>query len=260
MIAESDICSALCAEIKVQKIPIGRAIRTPFLKENGDPHIIYARTMGQDKLQFEDDGETFAYLSALGIDFSQSTRWELLAGILEDHNIFFDEVAYVFHSRELDEEEAPLAIANFVHAVLRIYDIGFLSRETVRRAFLDDLVAAITEEFSGEAEILLDAEIGGIVSSYPSDVLLKHRSGIELAIFGVVTETKALRAILTSRDIVSAGLASTRVFVVMETPAPRLIPTRTLSTLMNSDITLSAWENQRAEVLGKMHRAVANAA
>ena len=111
-------------------------VLTPFMFDDGD-HLVIALKQRDGKWEISDEGHTYMHLSyeINPSDMFKGTRGKIIDTTLE-----------MFHVKDRDgelvvdviDEDYGEALFTFVQALLRIADVSYLSRERVRRTFLDD--------------------------------------------------------------------------------------------------------------------------
>jgi hypothetical protein len=251
---KSDFCAAFCSQLNLQEVPIGFALRTPFMKDDGDAVAIYIRKHATEPGMFrlEDDGETIAYLESQGIDFDSETRMNALVDLLKQHNAYFDETDYVLHTGYLPEKDVPAHSVLFISLMNRIWDLMLLARHTVRSTFKEDLINLVEAQFGGEAKIRISEPLRPEMKDYVVDIIVESNDGRTLAIFAATSELKALEALLFTREQKEQNVSNTRSMLVLESAKPREIKERTLSRVMNSDILLASMDGEAIAVKQKM--------
>lgn len=121
---------------------------TPFMFDDGD-HLSIALKRRQDKWELSDEGHTYMHLSyeINPSDMFKGTRGKIIANTLA-----------MFDVKDLDGELAVdvidddygEALFTFIQALMRIADVSYLSRERVRRTFLDDFRDFMTKNVPHE--------------------------------------------------------------------------------------------------------------
>jgi hypothetical protein len=91
-------------------------------------------------------------------------------------------------------EEVGLAAIRFMSFMVRVQDLLLTVRARVASTFKEDLIAAVQERFSEEAEVSVNEAPVAALSYYVVDVVVRHRSGRLAAIFPATSEEKVLSA------------------------------------------------------------------
>lgn len=251
------LCRAFCADVDVNPVPIGLAIRTPFTRPDGDFVSFYVRKddlTGQVRL--EDDGGTIAFLEANGIDLDSETRREVLVSLLEEYGSYFDEEEVLIYTRYITEQDLPRASLSFAALMLRLYDILFLSSKRVYRSFKDDLGKLIKDNFSAEYTIEEDRYLNDNSRDYIADFIVRAPSGNSLAVFAANSELKALEALLFWRETRERSLSNLNSMIVLERSKPQAIKERTLSRVFNSGLIVATYENEQTSLVDKMRETI----
>ena len=249
-----DICKAFCQPIALHSVPIGYALRTPFRGNDGDPITVYIRrdnTTPEERFRLEDDGQTIGFLETSGVDFDTDSRFSALAEMLREYDAHYDEQDVVIHTQYLHVEEIANACVRFTALLLRLSDLLLLSPGRVRRTFRDDLIELVTQQF-GEEAIRLNSPLNPSMKDYVIDIVVRSSDGRALAIYAATSESKALEALLFSRECRDHNITNVRSMLILENPKPRDIRNRTLSRVMNSDILLASMEGEEIAIKRKI--------
>lgn len=119
-------------------------ILTPHTFSDGDHFSIVLKKEGE-KWILTDEGDTFMHLEILGISevsLLNGTRNKILSAILEQFSLTERDGELIL---EINEDDYGLAFYNFSQALIQISDLEFLSRERIKKTFLDDFKDLITE-------------------------------------------------------------------------------------------------------------------
>ena len=249
-----DICSALCSGLAMRQVPIGYAIRTPFLNPDGDSIGVYLRreTGNPGLLRLEDDGGTIASLEEDGVSFASEARSDALNSLLQQYDAQLDETALVIHTEYLPENRIPANFAKFMALLLRLQDLRLLSQDRVRELFKDDVRTMLTKHFGGQIEILEDEKPNHLLPDYVADFVLRSPTGETLALFAASSETKALEALLLWQELSRRRLSNVHSMAIFEGAKPQNIKSRTMSRLMNSEVLLGTLDGDPWELARKM--------
>ena len=254
-----DICKAFCRPIALYSVPIGYALRTPFRATDGDPITVYIRrdeTTLEERFRLEDDGQTIGFLETSGVDFDTDSRLSALADLLREYDAHYDEADVLIHTQYIPADEIPEASVRFTALMVRINDLLLLSPGRVRRTFRDDLIELVKQQF-GEKAIQLNAPLTPAMRDYIIDIIVRAPDGRALAIYAATSETKALEALLFSRECRDQRITTVRLMLILENPKPRDIRNRTLTRVMNSDILLASMEGEDIAIKQKMQETLA---
>jgi Domain of unknown function DUF1828 len=253
-----DICRAFCRNIALHSVPIGYVLRTPFRRNDGDPLTVYIRrdeTTPEERFRLEDDGQTIGFLETSGIDFDTDSRLSALAEILKEYDAHYDEENVLIHTGYFHTAEIPQACVRFSALLLRLNDLLLLAPGRIRHSFREDLIELAKQQF-GEAAIHLNAALNPAMKDYPIDILVKSDDGRSLAIYAATSESKALEALLFTRECKDKHITNVRSMLVLENPKPQDIRNRTLSRVMNSDILLASMEGEAIAIKRKMEESL----
>lgn len=121
---------------------------TPFMFDDGD-HLSIVLKQHQGKWELSDEGHTYMQLSyeVAPSDMHKGTRGEIIANTLKMFDVKDRNGELVIDVIDGDYGEA---LFTFVQAILKIADVSYLSRERVRRTFLDDFRDFMTKNVPHE--------------------------------------------------------------------------------------------------------------
>ena len=249
---EEDFCAAFCREMALHEVPIGYVLRAPFRRPDGDAVAIYMRRLDGGQFRIEDDGMTVAYLEACGFNFESESRLLALADLLKEYSAHYDENHFVFHTAPMPESAIPSASVGFMGFMLRVFDMLLLASDRVRSTFRDDLIRLVETQFGQTSIIELDASLQDSMKDYQIDILIRSKDGKNLAIYAATSETRALEALLFSREALDRRVQNTLAMLVVETAKPRAINQRTYSRVLNSSLVLASMDGGTVAVANKM--------
>jgi hypothetical protein len=249
-----ELCKSLCSGLAMRPVPIGYAIRTPFVGGDGDAIGMYLRRQpgAPNIVRFEDDGGTIASLESDGVNLSTDSRFEALASLLEQYGAQYDEAAELIHTDYFEEVRAGPNFVKFIALLLRIQDLRMLSTQKVERAFKDDVRAFVDEHFSGRVQIEEESNPSEMLADYVSDFVLRTHDGVRLALYASSTENKALEALLLWQELERQKIGDIRSMALLQTSKPSTIKQRTMSRLMNSGVLFGTMDGSRAELKRKI--------
>ncbi len=194
------ICSAFCGELQVHAVPSGYAVSTAFADASGDKITFYL-TEGEDGWRAEDDGEYLSSLIARDIPFDQGPRAKVLDAILVEAGAYWDRDTYEIKTEAFSTTNVAQRSIDFLSALIRVRDIALWSRDRVRSAFRDDVIAAIKERLAGEVEIEENTAPRPDLKDFPADVLLRSRAnGQTASVYLVSSSDKLNEALLAYRE------------------------------------------------------------
>lgn len=251
------ICDALCGGFTARAVPIGFAIKSPFDWFTGDKMIFYARTKGA-LVRFEDSGSTLFELEGAGVDLNSSTRMDSLRQLCADAGVTFDEEDSHFFTDYVRAGEVGLAAIKFMSFMVRVQDMLLTVKSRVASTFRDDLIAAVQDRFSDDAEVIINDAPVSELSYYVVDIVVKHKSGKLAAIFPATSEEKALSATLFAKELELKHIDNVVPFLVFENAGSSRISKDTQAKAMNSELQLATWDGGHSEVLDKIGRHVRN--
>ena len=111
-------------------------ITTPFLNSNQDFVQIYAIKDG-DNLILTDDGDTLNELYLGGLELNSQKRKEILESIIRSYGVSLSENGELFTKTTIDQ--FPHKKHALLQAMLKVNDMLFLNRRTVKNIFLEDV-------------------------------------------------------------------------------------------------------------------------
>lgn len=252
------ICDAFCAGFIVREIKIGFSIISPFRWLTGDYLSFYGRRE-EGKIRFEDDGLTVSELQGAGADILSGTRFDSLQTMMKECGIRYDVDEVLFHTDWVIEERAGLLALAFLAFMTRVQDFQFTTRAKVENTFKDDLIAALIDRF-GPDQVRLDEAPVQRLSYYKVDIVVRHPNGRTAAIFPGTSESKALDAVLFSKEMELKKVVNVVPFLIYEDLARSAVTGPTRSKAMNSDLQMADWAGGKTDVIDKVEKYVTQAA
>jgi len=150
---EKEFRDKVCAGISLVPEGLERfRVDSPFQFDDGDHLSIVLRREAAGWV-FSDEGHTFIHLSYEGIDekdLQRGTRQKIISNALSSFSVIEREGELVL---PVPDERFGDALYSFVQALLKISDVSFLSRETVRSAFWEDFRHMLSEVVPQERRI-----------------------------------------------------------------------------------------------------------
>lgn len=249
-----DLCNAFCTGLSMREVPIGYAIKTPFVGPDGDALAIYLRRLAGSPsvVRFEDDGSTLAALEEDGVSLESEARANALADLLKQYGAFYDEPGAVLHTDYFEEARAPAVFTKFMALMLRVQDLRMLTRERVRESFKDDVRKFVEEHFNGRVKIAEDVNPNEVLRDYVADFVLTAANGTTLAVYATSTENKALEALLLWQELARQNISDIQSMALLEQAKPPAIKERTISRLMNSNVVMGSLDGVTSDLAKKM--------
>lgn len=192
-------------------------IEAPFTFGDGDPYQVYIQEKSSGMIRLTDAGHTLMHLSyTMDVDLLFSgTRQRLMDGILQDHNVEYDDGEFYVDALPLDISKALFRLA---HALTQITDLSFLNRARIQSTFYDDLdqmlINLTTEEKIQRDYIYKEMDNA---EHYPIDYRFEGKRD-PLFLFGIPNKDKARLVTIVLEHLigVKAEFESLLVFSDME--------------------------------------------
>ncbi|WP_285019557.1 DUF1828 domain-containing protein [Novosphingobium sp. fls2-241-R2A-195] len=179
------LCKAFCSDLNLVEVPVGYAVATAFLRDDGD-HVSFYIVRDEvlpGKFRIEDGGDTVPDLEARGVDFSTGTRRTAFAQLLESHGAEFNEDEMLLQTQAMTEDELPQAAMRFVALMLRMSDFLLLTQEKVASTFKEDAAKAILNRIGDRAKVAIDEPVSSDLSDTVPDLLIKADQRPAVAVF-----------------------------------------------------------------------------
>jgi hypothetical protein len=195
------ICSAFCDELQVHPVPAGYAVSTAFEDASGDKITFYV-VEDSDGFRLEDDGDYLATLIARDMPFEQGARGKLLDAILAEGHAYWDRDSYEIRTASFSGHTLAARSIAFLSALIRVRDLMFLSRERVRSAFKDDVVAALERRFGDRVDIEEGIAPRPELKDFPADLVLRPKAGFgkTVSVYLAATSDKLNEALVAWLD------------------------------------------------------------
>ncbi len=142
----------VCRQIDVMPEGINRyRVVTPFEFDDGDGLVIVLKQQGSG-WQLTDEAHTFMRLSydSDTADLHRGTRQKLISNALDMFGVEDHDGELVM---PVPDERFGDALFSFVQAILRVFDVNYLSRERVLTTFKDDLRGFLKECIPAERRV-----------------------------------------------------------------------------------------------------------
>ncbi len=133
-----------CAAIRLESEGADRyRVMTPFLFEDGD-HLVILFKREENRWILTDEGHTYMHLTydIDEKDLLEGNRQKIISNALSMFQVEDREGEIMFPVRN---GEYGNALYSFIQALMRISDVTYLNRETVRSTFFDDFREVIAE-------------------------------------------------------------------------------------------------------------------
>ncbi len=252
---EKNLCSTFCSSITINQVPCGLAISTLFKDKAGD-RIGFYLIKGQDGYHIEDSGDYLSQLVASGIDIESGTRNSILYNILQSGAAYWDVDTYEIKTESFSENEIPIKITEFLSSLIRVRDIEFITRDTVRSTFKEDAIAAIHERFKEVANFESNKPISKRFSEFPSDFNIRPKSnGMPGAVFFATNNNKLSEAVLLKLEaMVTDREDDFCVIAMIETIDTKNISKHQFQRAQNRSIIMPIFRNDEDAALNYIGR------
>lgn len=141
---ERSFLEKTCAEIRLVSEGADRyRVNTPFLFEDGD-HLVIVLKQEENRWILTDEGHTYMHLTydIEEKDLLEGNRQKIISNALSMYKIEDRDGEIITKIRD---EEYGNALYSFIQALMRITDVTYLNRETVRSTFMEDFRKIIEE-------------------------------------------------------------------------------------------------------------------
>ncbi len=257
VLTKQAICDAFCNELELSEVPAGLAVRTGFLRTDGDAIGFYVTRsqFDQGKFRIEDSGLVVPMLEAAGINLETGTRADAFKQLLKEYGASYDEGTMELHSDYVGAEEVPDQAMRFVALMLRVQDLELLHPSTVENTFRQDATAALQQRFGPAGKITFDAaptnETAGM---FEADALIAAANQDQVAVYLGTSDSRVDEAVMLWMDS-QRTQRKVRVAVMLEREKPALSG-RTLRRAMNRVDTMVAFRGDEDGAISKIERMV----
>lgn len=212
------ICKAFCDEIRLKEVPVGLAVSTAFRRADGDAISFYVvrNPVELGLVHLEDDGTTFPYLEAAGVDFETQTRERAFSEILAEYGAQFDSNESVIRTPDVPEPEIARAAIGFAALLLRLTDFLLLSQEHVASAFREDAIRRIRTAVGDRATIKEDALVDERLSEVRPDLVIHGPNRDPVAVFLAQSSQRVNDAIFLQMSALYEAHQSLAVVAMLE--------------------------------------------
>jgi hypothetical protein len=197
---ETALCSAFCGGIQVHPVPSGYAVSTAFEDASGDRITFYVSEV-EDGFVLEDDGDYLATLAARDIPFQDGSRGKLLDAILAEGGAFWDRDTFEIKTGAIEEAGLASRSIAFLSSLIRVRDLGLLTRDRIKSAFREDVLAALEARLPDTISIEENVAPSSEYRDLPADIVLREKAGHRsTSIYLASTSDKLTEALLAWHD------------------------------------------------------------
>ncbi|PXA95556.1 hypothetical protein DMC47_19280 [Nostoc sp. 3335mG] len=198
---KEELCQAFCAQLHVEKLLSGWAVRTPYRLPDGDPVMFFIMTQG-DNARLEDDGATVGLLEAAGVSLDKrGARYQAFSALLDQHGATYDEAEGVIRTDPLPLADVAAASVSFTALMLRVHDLALLTVERVRQSWQDDAMRDLHSRFDPIARVEENVPVHPHVGALPADAVIRLPNEPPIAIIMGTTNAKGLQALVLKMEL-----------------------------------------------------------
>lgn len=190
------LCRAFCDALSVREVPVGLAVRTPFVGSDGDPIGFFVVKSDGVAVRIEDNGLVLPVLEASGFDRRSPTRSTALRALANEYGVELDEDSRRFTLALADEESLPASALRFVAFSLRVRDLALLTERRVATTFRDDVVRLLKEAVGDRAEITENTPINESLADFIPDFVLRAPNRPPVGVFLGTSDARVLEAVV----------------------------------------------------------------
>lgn len=133
---ECQIKEKICSQVRVIPEGLNRYIvHQPFHFDDGD-HFVVILKQFTDRWVFTDEGHTLMHMQYDDIELSKGTRASILDATLGAFSVENHAGELML---EIPNERFGDALFTYLHALVKITDLDYLTKERVRSAFMEDV-------------------------------------------------------------------------------------------------------------------------
>jgi hypothetical protein len=252
---QDQLCGAFCRSLEVHPVGDGYAVSTVFNDGAGDKLTFYI-SPEDDGLRIEDDGDYLSTLIANDIRIDAGSRATMLDAILAEAGAYWDRDTYEMRTETFPAERLPERAMSFLASLLRVRDLALITKERVKSAFRDDVIAAVRLKYGDQVEILEGAAPSLALAEFPADIVVKpHAPAAKTAgLYLVNTNEKLSEALLAWRELMDHPDPTVAMIAVLEEPEMRQISRRKWSRAVNRDLPMAVFrgdERSMVEAVGR---------
>lgn len=167
----------VCDQVRVEAEGVDRyRVFTPFLFEDGD-HLVVVLKQMDGRWVLSDEGHTFMHLTydLDEKDLRTGSRQKIISNALAAFSVEDRNGELIL---SINNEQFGDALYSYVQALLKIFDISYLSRERVRSTFRDDVHDFVQEHIQkGRVHVDWHDPIHDPDSKYIADFMIESESG-----------------------------------------------------------------------------------
>lgn len=199
---KEQLCRAFCAQLHVERVPAGWAVRTPYKLPDGDPVMFFIMTDQYETLHLEDDGATVGLLENAGVSLdTKGTRYAAFLELLEQHSAFYDDDAGVIRSASMPIDAVADASVAFTALMLRVHDLALLNVERVKQSWKDDALRDIHARFDPLGKVDENSPVTSRVAAIPADAVIRLPDSPPVAVILGTTNAKGLQALVLKMEL-----------------------------------------------------------
>jgi hypothetical protein len=188
------LCKAFCDNLNVRNVPLGFAVKTPFVTTDGDSIGFYLRKLADGGYRIEDSGVILPTLEADGLDLRTGSRGEAMAELLEEYRVAMDSDDRQFVIDNLQEEQVPAAALRFVAFSLRVRDFALMTEARVVSSFRDDVKRLLAQTISDRAEIAERSPLTSNLADFPADFVLRAPGRVPVGVYLATGDAHVMEA------------------------------------------------------------------
>jgi hypothetical protein len=167
----------VCDQVRVEAEGVDRyRVFTPFLFEDGD-HLVIVLKQEDGRWVLSDEGHTFMHLTydLDEKDLRSGSRQKIISNALAAFSVEDRNGELIL---SINNEQFGDALYSYIQALLKIFDISYLSRERVRSTFMDDVQDFVQEHIQkGHVHVDWHDPVHDPDSKYSADFMIESESG-----------------------------------------------------------------------------------
>lgn len=198
---KAEICRAFCDSVTVTRLPHGYGLSTNLLLIDGDPAALYVLGPDPDgRFVLQDAGLLVPDLISSGADVTTSTRREALDAILQTAAARLDEDEMTVTTGPVVADLVPATAFRLLTALVRVADLGRMTRERVRSTFKEDVRAALRAQLDPSIMIEADAPITSVLPEFVADVVIRRSGRVPVALYLAQQDVTLIEAMLARSE------------------------------------------------------------
>lgn len=252
-VIKANLCSHFCDDVRVRETPGGLAISSSLATDCGDRIVFYLQSLG-DESYLADDGDFLSTLEARGIDIGSGTRQQFIDGVLREADAYWDRDSYEIRTPSAAIVTSAAMVA-FMTALIRLRDIRFWTRETVRSTFKEDVTSAIEDRFNDVAEIRIGKPVNDDFAEFPADVVVKpNHGGTPTAVYLVNTNDGVNEALSLWQEAQRLNCHDIKVMAILEDEQVAGISRRKFQRMANRVDSVGYYTRDERATLDRLSR------